>query len=72
MTCECCGREVRFVFPVLGRNRGFIDDLDRVCCDCAELVNDEYYCGSFRSLVPLDVLFTECVADFCIRGSLVA
>jgi hypothetical protein len=56
MTCECCGQERKFLFPVLSRDNGFIDDLDRVCSDCAELVNDEYYCGAFRNLVPFECL----------------
>jgi hypothetical protein len=72
MSCECCGKEYRFLFPVLSRDSGFIDSLDALCSECAELINDEYYCGQFRSLVPLDVLLTGAVSDFSIRGSLVA
>ncbi len=45
MNCDCCGKECKYLFPVLSRDNGFIDDLDVLCNECAELVNDEYYCG---------------------------
>lgn len=72
MTCECCGQQVQFTFPVLSRNSDFLDDLERVCSDCAELVNEEYYCGSFRHLVPFEVLSVEYASDLCLSSSLVA
>ncbi len=72
MRCECCGKEYTFLFPVLSRDNGFLEDLDIFCSECAELVNDEDYCGSFRSLVPLDVMFVGHPDDFCMSGSLVA
>jgi len=72
MTCEWCGQKVLFTFPVLSRNNGFIDDLDGVCSVCAELVNEEYYCGMFRNLVPFDVQSVERVSDLCMSGLLVA
>lgn len=72
MICECCGKEYLFLFPVLSRENSFIDDLEALCSECAELVNDEYYCGSFRSLVPLDVLLAEHTNEFCVKGLLVA
>jgi hypothetical protein len=72
MTCEWCGQKVQFTFVAFSRSGRFVDRLSEVCSECAELVNDEYYCGEFRSLVPLDVLSTEIIGDFSIRGSLVA
>ena len=72
MICECCGQKVQFTFVAFSRSGHFADRLNEVCSECAELVNEEYYCGEFRSLVPLDVLFTETISDFGIRGSLVA
>jgi hypothetical protein len=71
MACEWCGQKVLFTFPVLSRNTGFIDDLDEVCSACAELVNEEYYCGTFRNLVPFDVLSVERVGDLCMSSLLV-
>ncbi len=56
MTCECCGQEVPFVFLVPSRNSGFVDGFEELCSECAEVVNEEYYCGVFRSLVSFEVL----------------
>lgn len=72
MTCEWCGQNVRFILPVLSRDNGFLDDLDGVCSDCAELINEEYYCGAFRNFVSFDVLLVECAGDLCMSGLLVA
>ena len=72
MRCECCGKESECLFPVLSRDNGFIDDLDALCSDCAELINDEYYCGMFRSLVSFASLFVGSANDVHFRGSLVA
>ena len=72
MTCEWCGQQVRFTFSVLSRENGFLDDLDTVCSACAELINEEYYCGLFRTLVSFDVLAVEYASDHCISSSLLA
>ena len=72
MACEWCGQKVLLTFPVLSRNNGFIDGLDEVCSACAELVNEEYYCGAFRNVVSFDVLLVECAGDLCMSGLLVA
>ncbi len=72
MVCECCGQKVQFTFVAFSRSGRFADRLSEVCSACAELVNDEYYCGEFRSLVPFDVLSAEAIGGFSIRDSLVA
>lgn len=72
MTCEWCGQQVRFTFSVLSRENGFLNDLDTVCSACAELINEEYYCGTFRTLVPFDVLPVERASDLYLNGSLTA
>jgi hypothetical protein len=72
MTCECCGRRLRFTFSVLSRVSGVFYGLDWVCSDCVELVNEEYYCGLFRNPVSFDVLSVDLVGDLSIGGLLVA
>lgn len=71
MVCEHCGKEVQFTFSVLSKARRFFDDLDSVCADCGELINEEYYCGLFRSLVPFDILPAQ-FENVSIGGLLVA
>ena len=66
MTCQCCGQVSKFMFPVLSRDNGFVDDLEIVCTECAELINDEYYCGAFRSLVPFELLSIERVSGLLV------
>jgi len=72
MACECCGKEYKFLFPVRDRDSGFIEGLDYVCIECAQLVNDEYSCGVFRSLVSFTSLFIDPAADIRFCGLLVA
>ncbi len=71
MTCECCGQEIKYLFPVLSRERGF-NCLDGYCSECAQLVNDEYPRGVFRSLVSFESLCVDSVVDARFRGLLVA
>jgi len=72
MICECCGQEYKFLFPVLSRKGGFTTDHDYICSECAELVNDEYHCGIFRSLVSFASLIADSVEDVHFNGLLVA
>jgi hypothetical protein len=59
MRCECCGEEVQFVFPVPSRNNGCVDDFEELCRECAEVVNEEYSFGAFRSVVAFESLMTD-------------
>ena len=72
MRCECCGKEEKFLFPVLSRDSGFIDDLDTLCGDCVELINNEYHCGAFRTFVSFAPLFVDPAGDVRFSGLLVA
>ncbi len=69
--CECCGQEVKHLFSVLSRERGF-NCLDGYCSECAQLVNDEYPCGVFRSLVSFASLPGDPSVDTRFTGLLVA